>query len=63
MDKLLPCPFCGHKVHQVIGFMGLRFFKCSNHECGAVISFDCDYCNDNPQKAVDAYNQRRCTDG
>ena len=59
MDKLLPCPFCGHKVHQVIGVYGLRFFKCRNPECGAVMSFDNDYHNNNPEETIEIYNRRR----
>ena len=56
---LKPCPFCGKSVNRVRGWGGLNFFKCTNRsECGAVMSFDNDYFNQNPEKAINAYNRR-----
>ncbi len=60
MSELKPCPFCGKKVVRQKGYMGLNFFKCKN--CGAVISFNNDFCNNNPDKAINAWN-RRAEDG
>ena len=57
--KLEPCPFCGHEVIEIIGTMELRFFKCLNRQtCGAVMSFDNDYYNHNPDSTRDIYNRR-----
>ena len=56
---LKPCPFCGKPVKRVRGYAGLNFFKCINFgECGAVMSFDNDYYNSNPEEAYRAYNNR-----
>ena len=53
------CPFCGKPVTRVRGYNGLNFFKCNNRGvCGAVMSFDNDYCNNNPEEAVKQFNQR-----
>ena len=58
-NKLKPCPFCGKPVTRVRGFYGLNFFKCNNSGgCGAVMSFDNDYYNDNPEQAFEAFNKR-----
>jgi len=57
---LKPCPFCGGEVKRVRGFRGLNFFKCK--KCGVVVSFDNDFYNENPDKAIEAWN-RRVTDG
>ena len=58
-----PCPFCGSPVRRVRGFAGLNFFKCGNtNGCGAVMSFDNDYFNRNPEKAINAYNRRASDD-
>lgn len=56
MTDLKPCPFCGGKVHRVIGFGGLNFFKCQKF--GAVVSFDNDYFNTRKNEAVRAWNRR-----
>lgn len=53
---LKPCPFCGSKVREYVGFRGLRFFNCT--ECGAMISFDNDFCNKNPKSTYDYWNRR-----
>lgn len=53
--KLKPCPFCGKQAKRTRGFYGLNFFKCV---CGAVVSFDNDFYNNNPDKAIDAWNRR-----
>ena len=56
---LRSCPFCGRPVSRSRGFAGLNFFKCINKEkCGAVMSFDNDYYNLNPEEAFRAYNRR-----
>ena len=54
--RLRECPFCGGTVRRVRGFGGLNFFKCLY--CGAVVSFDNDYYNRNPDKAIEAWNRR-----
>lgn len=56
MEKLKPCPFCGGEVKTTKVLYGLIFFKCK--KCGAVVSFDNDYYNRNPDKAVYAWNRR-----
>lgn len=56
MSELKPCLFCGKKVVRQKGFMGWNFFKCRN--CSAVVSFDNDYYNANPDKAIEAWNWR-----
>ncbi len=57
--ELKPCPFCGGKVSEAIGVMGLRFFTCGNYkECGAIMSFDQKAANENPWKAKIMYNRR-----
>jgi ssDNA-binding Zn-finger/Zn-ribbon topoisomerase 1 len=56
---LKPCPFCGSPVRRIRGVAGLNFFKCTNFgKCGAVVSFDNDYYNSNPEQAYKAYNSR-----
>ena len=57
-SNLSPCPFCGGGVIRVNGYGGLNFFKCQNTLCGAVMSFDNDYCNERPAAAIAAYNRR-----
>lgn len=54
--RLKPCPFCGNTIRETRGFMGLRFFRCSF--CGAVISFDNDRCNNNPDSTYEYWNRR-----
>lgn len=56
--KLKPCPFCGGAVIRVRGWNDLNFFKCQRLGCGAVMSFDNDYCNEHTDEAVKAYNTR-----
>ena len=56
--NLRPCPFCGGDVIRVRGWNNLNFFKCQRIECGAVMSFDNDYCNEHTDEAVKAYNTR-----
>ena len=55
-----PCPFCGGSISITNGFIGAAFlfFKCNNKKCGAIISFDNDKCNAEPNKAK-AYFERR----
>lgn len=36
----------------------MNFFKCQRIGCGAVMSFDNDYCNEHTDEAVKAYNTR-----
>lgn len=52
--KTSPCPFCGGEVNITHGMIcaPFWFFKCK--KCGAVISFDNDECNYNPEKAVES---------
>ena len=54
--EIKPCPFCGSEVEIVIGFMGLRFFKCKG--CRSMTSFDNDFCNNNPKETLDFWNRR-----
>ena len=56
--NLRPCPFCGGSVIRVRGWNDLNFFKCQRLGCGAVMSFDNDYCNEHTDEAVKAYNTR-----
>ena len=56
--NLRPCPFCGGAVIRVRGWNNLNFFKCQRLVCGAVMSFDNDYCNEHTDEAVKAYNTR-----
>ncbi len=56
--NLRPCPFCGGAVIRVRGWNDLNFFKCQRIGCGAVMSFDNDYCNEHTDEAVKAYNTR-----
>ena len=53
---LVTCPFCKGEVRRVIGIGGLNFFKCK--KCGAVVSFDNDYCNTHKNDAIRAWNTR-----
>ena len=63
--ELKPCPFCGGKI---ISFSNgtinapIVFLKCTNHACGAVVSFDNDKCNLMPEMAVDKWNRRTADD-
>ena len=60
---LLPCPFCGKPVTRLRGWNGLNFFKCTNKNvCGAVMSFDNDYYNAQPEEAYKQYNRRADND-
>ena len=56
MKKLKPCPFCGSEIKERIGFGGLRFFGC--RKCGALVSFDNNRCNHNPDSTYDYWNRR-----
>ena len=58
MEELKKCPFCGDEIGIKIGLGGLRFFKCKNKKCGAIVSFDNDYCNNYPEKSVERFNKR-----
>lgn len=53
-----PCPFCGGEIKITHGLLNMPFlfFKC--RRCGAVISFDNDECNKEPNRAQ-AYFERR----
>lgn len=53
---LRPCPFCGGKVREKRGIMGLRFFRCD--ACGSLTSFDSDRANEDPALAVKLWNTR-----
>ena len=58
-EKLKPCPFCNSQIKKIIGFQGINFFKCQNKvDCGAIVSFDNDYCNFHKEKATKAWNRR-----
>lgn len=52
-QKLKPCPFCGGKVQDRVGYQGITFIKCSN--CGAIVSFEG---NEAYQQATEAWNRR-----
>lgn len=54
------CPFCGGEVKVTHGLMNLPIwlFKCKNKDCGAVISFDCDRANNDPNEAFELWNRR-----
>jgi Lar family restriction alleviation protein len=56
MAELKPCPFCGGKIKIHIGIGMLRFFTCD--KCGAVVSFNSDFCNKHPHEAENAWNRR-----
>lgn len=57
--ELKSCPFCGSRVGETNGFMGFRMFVCTNYKgCGATVSFDCDYANEKPERAVELFNRR-----
>ena len=60
--SLKPCPFCGKAVKEQPGFQGIIFFKCSNLECGAIISFDNFKCNISPPEAREYFNRRENAD-
>lgn len=55
-EHLKPCPFCGYPITETIGFMQLRHLK--NRSCGAVISFDNDRANNNPDSTYEYWNRR-----
>lgn len=59
--KTSPCPFCGGQIKITHGHIcaPFWFFKCK--KCGAVVSFDNDECNINPEKAKQ-YFERRTTE-
>lgn len=54
--RLKPCPFCGGEVIEYIGYGGMRRFWCK--KCDAVVSFDNDYCNRNPESTYEYWNKR-----
>ncbi len=60
--KLKPCPFCASKVNTYTSTFGIIHFKCTNPDCGAIISFDNDECNNTviykKLNAIKAYNRR-----
>lgn len=55
-----PCPFCGRRVYVTRGVTRapFLFFKCNNVNCGAIVSFDNDVCNETPEAAVVCWNRR-----
>ena len=56
---LRACPFCNNPVLRLRGYNGLNFFKCTNKiVCGAVMSFDNDYYNAQPEEAYRQFNRR-----
>lgn len=59
-EKLRECPFCGSKVEVTRGIVNVPFlfFKCTNSDCGAVISFDNASANLKPISAKDNWNMR-----
>lgn len=58
-SRLRPCPFCGGAVIRVTGIVyDLNFFKCTNPDCGATMSFDNDYSNTHTDEAIRQYNTR-----
>ena len=63
-QKLRECPFCGSKVEVTRGIANVPFlfFKCTNSDCGAVISFDNVAANLKPISAIDNYNRRADND-
>lgn len=54
------CPFCGSRVMRTKGILGqFWFFKCTNDkDCGAMISFDCDKYNNQPDLAIERFDRR-----
>lgn len=54
-EILKPCPFCGGEVFAE-RVWGLKMFRCP--ECGALVSFDTPYYNNNPEKTDEAWNRR-----
>lgn len=59
--KLKPCPFCGNDVNPYIvrhGDVFLMMIKCKNSSCGAIMSFDNNFCNITPGMTVEYYNKR-----
>ncbi len=56
--KTSPCPFCGGEVKVTHGMTGVPFwfFRCK--KCGAIVSFDNDECNHNPEKAKGYFERR-----
>ena len=59
-EKLKPCPFCGHNANTTYGFMGvITMIKCRNASCGATVSFDCSYANEQGKEAtIKLWNKR-----
>lgn len=56
--KTLPCPFCGSEVNITRGTICAPFWFFKYKKCGAIISFDNDECNYNPEKAKDYFERR-----
>jgi transposase-like protein len=52
------CPFCGGEIRVTHGYIyaPFWFFKCK--KCGAVVSFDNDECNRNPERAKEYFKRR-----
>mgnify|MGYP003298296154 CR=1 FL=1 len=63
MEQLKKCPFCGSNilVTKGLGVVNVQyfFFKCQNHKCGAVVSFDNITANTYPETAVLNWNSRK----
>ena len=59
MSELKSCPFCGCKVRKRRSFGGIILFEClDKKECGAMVPFDSDICNEHPEKADESWNNR-----
>lgn len=60
--KIKSCPFCGGEIRVTHGYImaPFWFFKCK--KCGAVISFDNDECNSNPERAKEYFERRAHND-
>ena len=39
------CPFCGSRADEIKGYGGIYLYECSNHKCGAIVSFNNDHAN------------------
>lgn len=55
------CPFCGSEVQAsngVILQLPMLMFFCTNKECGALVSFDNEKANKEPEKALNLWNAR-----